>query len=82
MRKANSLSCITGLGDAKCLDMLTGLFQNPPNDTVIDINVHLSLARYRCRNGFKLTGNETLSCRNGKWMETTKPLCKGNLGYV
>ncbi|XP_068692878.1 complement C1r subcomponent-like [Montipora foliosa] len=64
------------LGDAKCLDMLTGLLQNPPNDTMIDINVHLSLARYRCHKGFKLIGNETRSCRNGKWVETTKPLCK------
>ncbi|XP_044179765.1 sushi, von Willebrand factor type A, EGF and pentraxin domain-containing protein 1-like isoform X5 [Acropora millepora] len=66
------------LGDAKCAKILLGLLQNPPDNTTVTINAHLSMARYHCHKGFMLEGNNTRFCRNGRWLESTVPSCKAS----
>ena len=65
-------------GDKRCVKMLRGLLRNPPNNTIININIRLSEARYRCRGGFMLEGNERRSCFRGRWVEKEQPKCTGN----
>ena len=55
--------------------MLRGLLRNPPNNTIIKLNIRLSQARYRCRKGLKLEGNEIRSCFRGQWVEKKQPKC-------
>ena len=38
--------------------MLRGLLRNPPNNAIININIRLSKAKYRCREGYMLEGNK------------------------
>ena len=65
-------------GDRRCFKMLRGLQRNPPNNTIIHINIRLSKAIYSCRKGFTLEGNERRSCFRGRWVEKEQPKCRGN----
>ena len=58
--------------------MLRGLLRNPPNNAIININIRLSKAKYRCREGYMLEGNEIRSCFRGKWLEKKEPNCTGD----
>lgn len=65
------------LSEQGCEKLLRKLQKNPPNNTIIGINIKLSKARYRCRNGLKLVGQKIRSCKNGKWKEKQEPRCLG-----
>ena len=66
------------LSEQKCEKLLRNIHKNPPNNnTLIDINIKLSKARYRCRDGFKLVGQKIRSCKKGKWKEKQEPRCLG-----
>ena len=58
--------------------MLRRLLRNPPKNTIININIRLSKARYRCREGYMLEGKEIRSCIRGQWLEKKKPKCTGD----
>lgn len=83
---ANKSSCynrsaeyiLLHLSEQGCEKLLRKLQKNPPNNnTIVGINIKLSKARYRCRNGFKLVGLKIRSCKNGKWKEKQEPRCLG-----
>ncbi|CAH3165489.1 unnamed protein product, partial [Porites evermanni] len=63
--------------DTSCDKMLRRLLRNPPKNTIININIRLSKARYRCREGYMLEGKEIRSCIRGQWVEKKEPKCTG-----
>ena len=64
--------------NADCIKVLQRLRKNPPKNTKVDINISLSKARYRCREGFKLVGQRIRTCKKGRWKEKQEPKCLGD----
>lgn len=67
-----------GSGRKGCAQVLRDLKRNPPNHTVIQINIRLFKAKYICHKGFILSGSELRTCRRGRWREKEDPKCLGN----
>lgn len=59
-----------------CNRLLRSLLRNPPKNTIIAIDKRRLKARYRCRKGFKLSGEQDRTCKNGRWKEK-EPKCLG-----
>lgn len=72
------LMCIVEGPHRGCTKLLRRLRKNPPQNTIIAINIRLSKARYRCRKGFVLLGKSMRTCKRGRWIERGEPKCLGN----
>ena len=71
-------SCTFTVSENDCSKVLQRLRKNPPKNTKVDVNIRLSKARYRCREGFKLVGQEIRTCKKGRWKEKQEPKCLGD----
>jgi len=62
--------------------LLIGVCQSldaPQNGEILDTNFEYgSTARFRCKDGYILLGNQSITCVNGTW-DNKPPICRGKI---